>query len=225
MSTGLQAAANWTVDQLYSLMNKFADQANAEHARLTTNTHRIAELAAKVRLISDPVVRAKAQESVNAVSKQQAQAILDYKSFTTQWQSIVTKVTSWLRSVGVNPPEFRLNGLGAVPFVPIAIAVAAVAVGVFLASLAAKNSAISKALNDTDVCRNAWLDGKITQGQYDKCVQDIKAALAAGAAAGRQPFEASLEALIPIGLIVLAILVAPRVLDMFGKGAPVKGWR
>ena len=229
MSSSVQAAADWTVDKLFGLMNQAADRANAEHSRLTDNTHRISELAAKVRTISDPVVRSKAQESVDAVAKKQAQAILDYKSFTTQWATIVTRVSAWLKSVGVNPPAFRLNGLadmGAVPFVPIAIAVAIVAVIAFLAAMAAKNNAISKALNDTDVCRNAWLDGKISQAQYDKCVADVKAALAAGTKAGENPLQGSLEALIPIGLLVLGILVVPRLLDMFGKGSPpLRGWR
>ena len=112
---------------------------------------------------------------------------------------------------------------------PIAIAAGVVALVAFVATIAMNNAAMAKSLESLDVCRNAWLDGKISEAQYRACADDISRT-SKSATGPKNPLNLGLEQLLPIGLVVLGILVLPPIVKAMtsGKGGvrlPIRGWR
>lgn len=218
----VQAAGNWTVAKLYDVINGLANRAKSEKATMDAHTHAIAALYRKAGEIPEANGRAAALAEVGKLSRRQAQLILDYRSFTARWVAAMATVSKWIKSVGLTPPSFALSGLGTplAPLVPIAIIAAVGALAAYIATLVSNNVAIARAIDQHSKAYNDYMDGKLTFDQYQQVATNINAAeaAAAGAAGANLPqnsLDKLLNQLVPIGLIVLAIVIAPTLLQTF----------
>lgn len=212
------AVANWTVDRLMSVVNGAAQKANHEGQRLKSNTSRISELFKRLDKVPAGVARDRARAKLQELSRKQAKTIVDHKAFVTRWKDVVGKARTWMQSIGLHPPEFSLSGLSAVPLVPIALAIGVGAVVAYIATLTSANNAMSQSIEGQDKALNAYLDGRLTFDEYQGVADNLNRALDTGADASANPIERTIKSLMPLAGIVLAILVLPKVLEMFPAG-------
>lgn len=211
-----------TVQGLYQAVNLAVAKANQESLRIKENGRRISDLFRKARAIPDPQLRQAALDKLAPISRQQAKVILDYRAFVARWKSLVEKAATFLRPLGLSlPAPANLEGLGALPVVPLAIAAGLALAAAYLVQLATNNAAISRGVAAHERAYNDMMDGRLTYDQYRQVTQNINETTSTAAAAGAAgSWQQTIQSLVPVGLIVLAIMLVPQLLKLMpGKAA------
>lgn len=216
-ATTAQDLASWGIQKLYDYINAAAVKARAEGDRIKENTHKIALLFKAADSMPAGSQKDATIAKLRTLSRQQAQVILGYKSFVDKWKSAMSQVASWVRAAGLTPPTFALAGMGAAPLiVPVAIVAGVVAVVAYVATLAYNNRNIANAAEAHRALLAKYLDGQLTWDQYQAAADNANAASAAAAKAGGYGgLQATLEAAMPILLLIGAIMLLPQLTSAF----------
>lgn len=216
----LEKAGNWTAQQLYTAVQNVVTNATKAHEDQLRLRTRISQLFTKARQIPDYHGRQAALDAAGKLSRKLAKQLLDYKNFVAGWRNTMSRVTSWLKTIGLTPPQVQLGDMGALPVVPLTIAGAVAIAAAFVVSMNLTNEAMDKAIGAQEQLYGDFMDGQISWEQYQEASHNNMAALEAAArAAAKGTPQGMVEALLPIGLVVLAIMVLPRVLDALPRGA------
>jgi hypothetical protein len=174
------------------------------------NNGRLIALDAQANRILDPTERAKAKARIQASVKRQVAITGAMRALVSRINSVRSGIVNALRSIGVDASG--LAGLGVVPFLPIAVGVAIVAAGAVAASIYGATQVQSRAVDNDAKMVAQYAAGKLSFPDLMKFMDENRARADKDTSA--LGLASTLEAALPLALIVGAVVLGPRLLDM-----------
>lgn len=202
-----QNTGQWAIDQL----RRLEAAALARRTEITVNNGRIVEGDRRAQAIADPAVRAAARARYHQLAQEQARIAAAYRTFGAKVAEVAGKVRAWLHANGYS------TQLGALGVAPIALPTAIVALlslgavvwaaNTFLERI---NNAQGKAVDGANAVVSARLNGQIG---HDQMVETLRAQQRLYEATKPKADPLGLanlaEALVPIGIVVVAVILGP----------------
>lgn len=209
MSTNvLQQSAQWLIEQVGNIDAAAKKQdTNIRAARSRINT-----LKANAERVTDAKKRVAARASASKLDERQRQIEGTWSAFASKYKSVRNSAVGWMKANGL----LKGTGLGVLPLVPVAIAATVLTVWGTVRAIEAWNAPHLKALALEEKSLNALVAGQITPEQF-QAVSTANARVADKAKPAGDPLGLTslADALLPIGLVVIGIMVLPTVLQEF----------
>lgn len=120
----------WGVDQLYAKLREIQQSAETERVNISRNNGKLVALNAQVQALPDSANKRAMLAWIAQSVQRQAQIVASWRNLSARFASLAGKVKTWLASVGINPSDSGLAGLGDlglvwVPVTLVALAIAA----------------------------------------------------------------------------------------------------
>lgn len=201
-------AVDWTVDKLLSFMRDVNQKAALQRSSTQANRMQYQNVLVNMKKVPEGPAKQKVRDSLTAWIHKQVEIENRVKDFDAKWTAAKNAVKRTLQIMNVTAPDY-LEGLGQLQLaVPVAVVALAVAAGAALAWWAAANKTQNKALSVIEDGYSLVLAGRATP---EEVAEIINAGTNAGNPKDPLGLKPLLDAAVPVGLIVLAILVLPKV--------------
>lgn len=214
------AVVQYTLGQIYDLITPAFEAALAASQDIASNTSRISAAFKAANQMPDGPDKTNALATLNTLSRQQAQIILDHRAFAQRWNAAIKGVNDFAAQQGYVGPEMTLAGyqtLGQMELiVGGSIAAAVIGVVAYVAYEQGRNKVVSGALDPIEQIVNKRLTGQITQADAIALLNSTKAAMSAAADAAEKSNPDSISKMLgslvlPLALVA-AILIVPSLL-------------
>ena len=210
MASGIaQYSGQWLFEQLGKIQRE-VEQKRRDISEL--NGRLIAE-DQRASAITDSTKRARVKAAIALAVKRQERLVATWRSIGKRFSDWSGQARTWLQANGYTAQ------LGAVPLVPVAIGVAALALLTAMAWITRAVVVNRLAADQIKQANDAFIAGRIDATAHKRMV-DAALATANSAEPKGDPLGVSniLEALVPIGIIAALIVLGPPLLDAFASG-------
>jgi hypothetical protein len=198
---------DWTVDKLLGFMRDINTKAAAERAKTATNRSQYNSILIAMRGVPEGPAKQKVRDGLTTWIHKQVDVENRVKDFTAKWAQAKLAVKNFLQQVSITPPDY-LDGLDAVPLlVPAAVLALALAAAAIIAWVVSANQAQNRSLSLIADGFSLVKGGQATPEQVAEMMNAANAAAGPKDPLGLKPL---LDAAVPVGLIVLAIILVPR---------------
>jgi hypothetical protein len=208
--------AQWTIDRVFGVMRAVERDAEAVKRAIDSNDQAIADLSVSLAEIPGPPAPGP-WNPLTPLRNRQAQIKSMYGRAVRYFGDFARRVDAFLVSHGIQPSS-GLSGLGAAIVLPLAIIAGALIALAFIEWMKSANSAQTGAINLQQRALSALIAKQITPAEYQTAVTaSEQAANAKMPKSDPMGLAAFAEALIPLGLITLAIVVALNLPKLMGR--------
>jgi hypothetical protein len=210
MATNLvQQGAAWLISQVSALDAK----ARKQDADMRASRAGLVTLKAKIEGITDATKRVAARAAAAKLESRQKKIESMWAAFSKTYHSTRNTVVGWMRTHNLLKGT-GLADLGVIPLAPLALPAAILVAGGAIGAIITQQAAQSRDLSGQHKLADGVRAGQITPEQYVQMLDANTRAAEAAAPKGGDPLGLTslADALVPIGLIVLGIIVLPKVL-------------
>lgn len=217
MASVIQQGVQWLIDKVSAL----DAAAKKQEAIIRSNHARVATLRANAEKITDSVKRLAARKSAAGLAKHQADIEKLFAGFVTRYRSARSSAIAWMKAQGLLKGT-SLGELGnPIILVPVAVAGVLLTVWGVIVAIEKMNTPQLKALALEESRQKALFAGQITTEQFTAAAAAQQKALEDTRPTG-DPLGLSklADSLVPIGLMVVAIMVLPSLLEAWRSSQP-----
>lgn len=206
---GLPNLSQWTRDRLIDVLARIESDVRKQRDQISTMNGQVIELDRQARRITDPRKRAAALEAIKGLVRRQEQLVAAWRVFSQRTGEAVAKGRAFLGAE--RGGQLGDLGIVAVPVQVATVAGIALAASLWIAgTIAVQLAQLAKQRG----LQQAVINGQVTPEQAVTMTQQWEREARAQAPQG-DPLGITniVEALVPIGLILLAVVVAPPLLE------------
>lgn len=207
----------WGADQLVRVLKSLEEKARLERVHISENNARLMALDTLSKGIADPARRAAVQAQVKRGVRRQETIVRAYRTFVQKFTDVSQRARAFLDQHGLTSSS-GLAGLGIAPaliLVPVVVVGAVLVANAMVSWLEKANAAQNGAIQIEEQAAHNYTQGKITREQYLEIAAHADALYKAKGPL-TDPFGLSsfTEALIPIGIIAVLLVLGPQLLRL-----------
>ena len=214
----MSSVAQYTVTGLVQQLNALPAAIESARAGISARNAHVIELDQRANQVADPVKRAELKRAVQRLVQRQANVVKVYRATGAKFTAAYTRAKEFLRAHGLLATS-GLNGLGVDPLVtPAVIAVAIVAVSAAVAYIWTHLHAQDAEITQWKELANRYVAGQLSDQQFRDLTSNLNATTDRAIPADPLGISSIAQSLIPLGLIALAFVVLPPIVQSLTTG-------